>query len=171
MNKVDLKSFDLTNKTKEKSDQKELSVVDTSKFLMPSTQCEEKLVISEGLFTQKYLCQELENARRNSNNIISATEYPSDILTLEELTKSICETVEHFTNLDVNRNASKESQEKQARSIVHQKRRALAELFKTLSTIGLSYRAGFINTCFGVLEICDSPPMNFNNNYRSYGVS
>jgi midasin len=40
----------------------------------------------------------------------------------------------------------KEKQKSLAKSILHQKHRALADLFKTLSKIGLSFRTGIVET-------------------------
>lgn len=46
----------------------------------------------------------------------------------------------------MNTSLSKDKQKSQAKNILQQKHRALADLFKNLSKIGLSYRTGIVNS-------------------------
>lgn len=52
----------------------------------------------------------------------------------------------YFFLSQVNTSLTKEKQKSQAKNIQQQKHRALADLFKNLSKIGLSYRTGIVET-------------------------
>ncbi|KAL0267009.1 UNVERIFIED_CONTAM: hypothetical protein PYX00_009398 [Menopon gallinae] len=106
--------------------------------------------------------KKFDKAKKFCTDIILTAEYPNLILQLEYLSEQICESTEHFKDLDVDRTKTKEQQKSQAKSIVHQRRRALADLFKTLQLIGLSYRTGIVAKDFGVLDLCETVPMTVN---------
>ncbi|KAM3931945.1 midasin [Leptodactylus fuscus] len=61
---------------------------------------------------------------------------------LNVFTEGIIESVQELQNLTIDQTAEKEKQKSEAKHILMQKQRALAELFKLLSKTGLSYRRG-----------------------------
>ncbi|XP_069830836.1 midasin-like isoform X3 [Dendropsophus ebraccatus] len=61
---------------------------------------------------------------------------------LNTFTEGIIESVQELQNLTIDQSAEKEKQKSEAKHILMQKQRALAELFKMLSRTGLSYRQG-----------------------------
>ncbi|XP_056422084.1 midasin [Hyla sarda] len=67
---------------------------------------------------------------------------PSLFENLNTFTEGIIESVQELQNLTVDQSAEKEKQKSEAKHILMQKQRALAELFKMLSVTGLSYRRG-----------------------------
>lgn len=114
----------------------------------------------EDLISLKNLDKKLKKAEKFSCDIAKMSGYEGLISELDNLTGDICQSTEHFAKLDVDRTLPKEKQKSQAKNIVHQKRRALADLFKTLQLLGLSYRTGLSDNHFGVLEMCTAPPLN-----------
>ncbi|KPJ03318.1 Midasin [Papilio xuthus] len=70
--------------------------------------------------------------------------YPSLVQALDDFVTVIIETNTHLTSLEVDTTESKDKQKSQAKNIVQQKRKALADLFKYLSQIGLNYRTGLV---------------------------
>lgn len=103
--------------------------------------------------------KKFEKAKKFCTDIILTSEYPNLIIRLEYLSEQICESMEHFKDMDVDRTKTKQQQKSQAKSIVHLRRRALADLFKTLQLIGLSYRTGIVASDFGVIDMCDTVPL------------
>ncbi|XP_063299642.1 midasin [Pelobates fuscus] len=61
---------------------------------------------------------------------------------LNEFTDGIISSVEDLQKLSIDQSAEKEKQKSEAKHILMQKQRALAELFKMLTKTGLSYRKG-----------------------------
>ncbi|XP_070579649.1 LOW QUALITY PROTEIN: midasin-like [Ptychodera flava] len=70
--------------------------------------------------------------------------YPSLITSLDEFTGNIVEMVHQLQALDVSKDADKEKQKSEAKHINLRKRKSLADLFKYLSLLGLSYRKGLM---------------------------
>ncbi|KAL3283550.1 hypothetical protein HHI36_006689 [Cryptolaemus montrouzieri] len=85
-------------------------------------------------------------ARKLCKCIVETTNYPNLIRDLDEFVGEIIETSSHLQNLEVDTTLPKNKQKSQAKSILQQKHRALADLFKTLSKIGLSYRTGMVDS-------------------------
>ncbi|XP_074982679.1 midasin isoform X2 [Caretta caretta] len=61
---------------------------------------------------------------------------------LEQFTGDIIVSVVELQNLTINQAADKEKQKSEVKHILMQKQRALSDLFKSLTTTGLSYRKG-----------------------------
>ncbi|KAJ8918424.1 hypothetical protein NQ315_008121 [Exocentrus adspersus] len=85
-------------------------------------------------------------SRKLCKQIIEATKYPSLVQTLDGFVTDVIETSSHLQKLEVDTNLPKEKQKSQAKNILQQKHRALADLFKSLSKIGLSFRTGIIES-------------------------
>ncbi|XP_064213116.1 midasin isoform X2 [Tribolium castaneum] len=83
-------------------------------------------------------------ARKLCKDSISAMKYPKMIQTLDDLVTQIIETSSHLQNLEVDTSLDKDKQKSAAKNILNQKHRALADLFKVLSQMGLSFRTGLV---------------------------
>ncbi|XP_073531808.1 midasin [Phyllobates terribilis] len=80
--------------------------------------------------------------RQLCNTFVKESVLPSLFESLNTFTDGIIESVQELQNLTINQTAEKEKQKSEAKHILMQKQRALAELFKMLSKTGLSYRRG-----------------------------
>ncbi|KAL1494716.1 hypothetical protein ABEB36_010268 [Hypothenemus hampei] len=87
----------------------------------------------------------LKTARKLCKEIIEATNYPDLIKSFDSFICEVIENSDHFRKLEIDRSVSKEKQKSQAKTILNQKRRALANLFQTLSKLGVSYKTGLID--------------------------
>ncbi|XP_022106838.1 midasin-like isoform X2 [Acanthaster planci] len=68
--------------------------------------------------------------------------YPALTVAVDEFTGEIVSGVKELQSLDVSKEADKEKQKTQVHRIQQRKRKALADLFRYLTTIGLSYKKG-----------------------------
>lgn len=68
--------------------------------------------------------------------------YPTRIQNIEDLTTEIISTIEDLGSLETDISLPKDKQRSQAKNILQQKRKALADLFKMLNKIGINYRTG-----------------------------
>lgn len=81
-------------------------------------------------------------SRNISRKVIKYSQYPSLIYSLDSLLADQIETCEYMRNLEVDRSKERSKQKIQAKQILTQKRKALSDLFKNLSTLGISFKAG-----------------------------
>lgn len=79
-----------------------------------------------------------------SKDIIEGTRYPDLVKSMDEFVTEVIETSTHLQKLEVDTTLPKNKMKSQAKTILQQKHRALADLFKTLSKIGLSFRTGIV---------------------------
>lgn len=86
----------------------------------------------------------LEKAKVFTKQTIDRTNYPFLIQNLEGFLNDIIETSGHLENLEVDTTLTKAKQKSQAKNILQQKHRCLADLFKTLTKMGVSYKSGLI---------------------------
>jgi midasin len=83
-------------------------------------------------------------ARKICRETILSTPYAKSVQTLDGLITEVIETSNHLKNLEVSADLPKSKQKSQAKNFLQQKRKALADLFRTLQQIGLSYRTGLM---------------------------
>lgn len=85
-----------------------------------------------------------------SRNIVKQavlhTSFPNLIYNLDALVTEQIETCEYLRKLEIDRSQEKPKQKVQAKQFLQQKRKALADAYKTLATLGLSFRAGVLET-------------------------
>uniref|UniRef100_A0A1B0DG03 Uncharacterized protein n=1 Tax=Phlebotomus papatasi TaxID=29031 RepID=A0A1B0DG03_PHLPP len=83
-----------------------------------------------------------------SRDLVKSTvlhsQYPNNILSLEHLIEDQMETSEYLRKLEVDRSVERPKQKSQAKMILNQKRKALADFFKTMASLGLNYRTGLM---------------------------
>ncbi|XP_055612031.1 midasin [Uranotaenia lowii] len=70
--------------------------------------------------------------------------YPGLIYNLDTFVHEQIETIEYLRGLEVDRSLPKPKQKSQAKQILNQKRKALADFYKSLTQLGLSYRSGIV---------------------------
>ncbi|XP_040284697.1 midasin isoform X1 [Bufo bufo] len=80
--------------------------------------------------------------RHLCSSFIKKSQMPALFENLNMFTEGILESVQELRNLTIDQTAEKEKQKSEAKHILMQKQRALADLFKMLSKTGLSYRRG-----------------------------
>ncbi|XP_023948089.2 midasin [Bicyclus anynana] len=86
----------------------------------------------------------LNKAKALCKDTITNTGYPSLVQALDDFVTMVIETSAHLGSLEVDTTAAKDKQTSQAKNIVQQKRKALADLFKYLTKTGLNYRTGLV---------------------------
>nr|XP_026493936.1 midasin isoform X1 [Vanessa tameamea] len=86
----------------------------------------------------------LNKAKTLCKDTITNTGYPALVQALDDFVTLVIETSAHLGSLEVDSTAAKEKQKSQAKNIVQQKRKALADLFKYLTKMGLNYRTGLV---------------------------
>lgn len=88
----------------------------------------------------------LEKAKKFSKQTIDRTDYPVLIKNLEGFLTDVIETSGYLENLEVDTTLTKTKQKSQAKNILQQKHRSLADLFKNLTKIGVSHKSGLVTS-------------------------
>ncbi|KRT79521.1 hypothetical protein AMK59_8481, partial [Oryctes borbonicus] len=78
--------------------------------------------------------------------IISSAQYPKYVKSLDLVVGEIIETSSHLQKLEVDTTLPKNKQKAQAKNILQQKHRSLADLFKLLTKIGVSFKKGILES-------------------------
>lgn len=127
---VDVKNFVASQRLKEK-------YIDASEIIADTN--ESKLLLSrvDKLFG---------TARNIVKQAILHSQFPGLVYNLNCLLTDQIESCEYLRKLEVDRTQEKPKQKVQAKQFLTQKRKALADAFKTLSQLGLSYRSGLLET-------------------------
>jgi midasin len=116
-------------------------MVDPANFIVPP-QAMAKPTSDAGLL------QRVEKLFAVSRNIVKETienlPYSNLISHLDTMMHEQIENCEHLRGLEVNREQTRPKQIAQAKQFLNQKRKALADFYKTLQTIGLSYKSGLL---------------------------
>lgn len=96
------------------------------------------------------LLSRIDKLFSTSRNIVKQailhSQFPGLVYNLDVMLAEQIETCEYLRKLEVDRTQEKPKQKGQAKHILQQKRKALADAFKTLTTLGLSYRSGILET-------------------------
>lgn len=85
-------------------------------------------------------------SRNVVKNAVLHAEFPSLLYNLDMELASQIETCSYLRGLEVDRTQEKPKQKSQAKHILQQKRKAVADSFKTLATLGLSFRSGMLES-------------------------
>ncbi|XP_060072903.1 midasin-like [Ylistrum balloti] len=119
--------------------------------------------MSEELFPlQCRLLALCHKAGKHLTKYTASTGYTDYISTMDEATGEIIKTIQELQSLEVDQSAEKDKQKAEAKHIHQKKRKALADLFKHLTFIGLSYRKGLVlmNKMESQNEALMVPPVN-----------
>ncbi|KAJ0174061.1 hypothetical protein K1T71_010207 [Dendrolimus kikuchii] len=100
-------------------------------------------IIEEGSLLSK-VHNLLNKAKTLCKDTITNTGYPSLVQGLDDFVTLVIETSTHLGSLEIDTSLPKEKQTSQAKNIVQQKRKSLADLFKYLTKMGLNYRTGLV---------------------------
>ncbi|XP_035880357.1 midasin isoform X5 [Phyllostomus discolor] len=84
----------------------------------------------------------MKRMRKMCLTLMKDSRLPHLVESLDEFTGEVISSVSELQNLKVEPSAEKEKQRSEAKHILMQKQRALADLFKHLAKMGLSYRKG-----------------------------
>lgn len=85
-------------------------------------------------------------SRNVVKNAVLHAEFPSLLYNLDMELANQIETCSYLRGLEVDRSQEKPKQKSQAKHILQQKRKAIADSFKTLATLGLSFRSGMLES-------------------------
>uniref|UniRef100_T1J0I3 Midasin n=1 Tax=Strigamia maritima TaxID=126957 RepID=T1J0I3_STRMM len=135
---------------REKTDQpgnNELTFVGFSRFILP-LELKDSYMVTSSQFTSSTLLNKTQNLftklRKVSKNFIKTAPYIDEIKELDEFTIDLITAAHELKDLEVNQNLTKEKQISEVKSINLRKRKALSDLFKSLTELGISYRKGLI---------------------------
>uniref|UniRef100_A0A182LZE9 DNA methyltransferase 1-associated protein 1 n=1 Tax=Anopheles culicifacies TaxID=139723 RepID=A0A182LZE9_9DIPT len=88
-------------------------------------------------------------ARNVCREAILHAPFPGLVYSLDSFMHEQIETIEYLRGLEVDRTQPRPKQKSQAKQILNQKRKALSDFYKTLTVLGLSYRAGLVESAIG----------------------
>lgn len=124
--------------------------IDVKRFVASSKLKEQFIGDIESIDDQLQLLSRADKLFMTSRNIVKQailhSQFPGLICSLETILGEQIETCEYLRKLEVDRTQEKPRQKSQAKHMLQQKRKALADAYKTLSTLGLSYRSGLLET-------------------------
>ncbi|XP_063385869.1 midasin [Cydia fagiglandana] len=111
-------------------------------------------VIADGSLLSK-IPSLLNKAKLLCKETLNNASYPSLVQALDDFVTVVIETSTHLGSLEIDATLSKDKQTSQAKNIVRQKRKAVADLFRALSKIGLNYRTGLVILAAAEQELYD----------------
>ncbi|XP_049297646.1 midasin [Anopheles funestus] len=94
-------------------------------------------------------------ARNVCREAILHAPFPGLVYSLDTFMHEQIETIEYLRGLEVDRTQPRPKQKSQAKQILNQKRKALADFYKTLTVLGLSYRTGLVESAIGGTDPVD----------------
>lgn len=123
-------------------------MVEVKNFLA-SLKLKDKFTVPIGLDTTKLsLLSKIDKLFGTSRTIVKEAilhaEFPTLIYQLDSLLTDQIETAEYLRKLEVDRKQERPKQLQQSKQILTQKRKALADFYKSLATLGLSYKTGLL---------------------------
>lgn len=130
-------------------------MVDVKNFLTQS-RLKDKYISKDDQIdlNQSDLLRRAEKLFLTSRNIVKQTivqsPFPNLIFTFDTMIFEQIETCEYLRNLEVDRTQIKTKQKAQAKHILNQKRKSLADFYKTLQTLGLNYKTGLLQNSLTV---------------------
>ncbi|KAH8391169.1 hypothetical protein KR215_008404 [Drosophila sulfurigaster] len=137
-------SLDKSKSTKNKP----MSYLTDSKHFVASEQLRQKYnaqdLGEENASILQKLGKHFGTARTIVRETLANTGFGPLIAELDELVDQQLERCEHLRNLNVDRSKERPQQKLQAKQILQQKRKALIDLFKLLSRLGLNYKTGLM---------------------------
>ncbi|XP_078068621.1 midasin [Mustelus asterias] len=98
----------------------------------------------EGSSLQSRLPALSKRMRKMCLKLMTTNSLPSFVESLDQFTGDVITAVQDLQSLAVDQTADKDKQRSEVKHILMQKQRALADLFKHLAEIGLSYRKGLV---------------------------
>ncbi|XP_066138163.1 midasin [Euwallacea fornicatus] len=113
----------------------------------------------------------MSKARKLCKETIMGTDYPNLVKSLDAFATDIIETSSYLNKLELDTTLPKEKQRSQAKNILNQKHRALADLFQALSKSGVSFRTGIMDRRLkNLAEDFRMQPINLTASFGSFGL-
>lgn len=137
-----------TNSKKAQYEPNILDYILDVKVFMASQQLRDIYVTELPIADNSNLLARIDKLFKTSRNIVEQavlhTNYPTLIYKLDVMVAGQIEHCDYLRKLEVDRSQEKPKQKSQAKHILQQKRKALADSFKQLTALGLSYRSGLL---------------------------
>uniref|UniRef100_A0A182PZR4 Midasin n=1 Tax=Anopheles farauti TaxID=69004 RepID=A0A182PZR4_9DIPT len=108
-------------------------------------------------------------ARNVCREAILHAPFPGLVYSLDTLMHEQIETIEYLRALEVDRTQPRPKQKSQAKQILNQKRKTLADFYKTLTALGLSYRTGLVESAIGGADPVDPTIKPFSLELLTHG--
>uniref|UniRef100_A0A182JR05 Midasin n=1 Tax=Anopheles christyi TaxID=43041 RepID=A0A182JR05_9DIPT len=108
-------------------------------------------------------------ARNVCREAILHAPFPGLVYSLDTFMHEQIETIEYLRSLEVDRTQPRPKQKSQAKQILNQKRKALSDFYKTITVLGLSYRAGLIESAIGGSDPVDPTIKPFSLELLTHG--
>ncbi|XP_043927744.1 midasin [Protopterus annectens] len=106
----------------------------------------------------------MQRMQKLCNSYVKECSVPSWIEGLDQFTGDVITSVHDLRDMTVDQTADKEKQKSEVKHILMQKQRALSELFKLLTRMGLSYKKGLIwSRSEDPLEFLGLHPLDLSN--------
>lgn len=125
-------------------------IIDIKNFVAPQTLKGQIATVPAEDVSQLALLPKVDSLFMTSRKIVKQavlhSQFPGLIYNLDSMLSDQIETCDYLRKLEVDRNQEKPKQKVQAKQILQQKRKALADTYKTLTSLGLSYRSGLLET-------------------------
>ncbi|KAK2585693.1 hypothetical protein KPH14_010307 [Odynerus spinipes] len=104
----------------------------------------------------------LDKAKRLCKEIILMSSYPVIRMDIENFIQEYIEQSMHLKKMEIDRSLPKGKQKSQAKSILQQKKMTLANYFKALNLMGVSYRIGILTWKNNIDKVIDFtvPPLD-----------
>lgn len=123
-------------------------MVDVKVFMAPQKLRDIYVTEASDTCDSSSLLGRIEKLFKTSRNIVERailhTSFPTLVYKLDVMVAGQIENCNYLRKLEVDRSQEKPKQKSQAKHILQQKRKALADSFKQLTTLGLSYRSGLL---------------------------
>lgn len=123
-------------------------MVDVKVFMAPQKLRDIYVIEASDSSESSSLLGRIEKLFKTSRNIVERailhTSFPTLVYKLDVMVAGQIENCNYLRKLEVDRSQEKPKQKSQAKHILQQKRKALADSFKQLTTLGLSYRSGLL---------------------------
>ena len=122
---------------------KDKNAIDLDSFILPLESIKklhinyrkQKVILKSG---------DLQQIAMQLKNKISSSEYPELRMQLEEFIEDYMDRSVNLRKIEIDATLSKQKQVSHAKSVLQQKKKALADYFKILAHIGVSYRIGIL---------------------------
>ncbi|ETN67266.1 midasin [Anopheles darlingi] len=108
-------------------------------------------------------------ARNVCREAILHAPFPTLVYSLDNVLHEQIDTIEYLRGLEVDRSLPRPKQKSQAKQILNQKRKTLADFYKTLAQLGLSYRAGLMEVAIGGIDPVDATIAPFSLELLTHG--
>lgn len=124
-------------------------MIDAKYFVLEPRQTHSETETESYFLTESQsLLRKVQHLFSTSRNLVKSTvtnaDYPMHIMALDIWFAQQLERWHHLRNLSIDRTKERSKQRVESKQILQQKRKALADFFKTLSVLGVNYKTGLL---------------------------